>query len=99
MRQVTANAINAFYNKDTWGGGNTMVTFERHTSTLLLFGNPIAIYNHRSKWLTITTAGWDTVTTRERLNGLRGVKVQRIKKVLHLNGEPWDGEPTIVEAS
>ncbi len=39
----------------------------------------------------ITTAGWNTVTTKERLNGLKGVRVSTRGGVLMLNGEPWDG--------
>jgi len=46
--------------------------------------------------LFVSTCGWDTQTTRSRLNALSGVRVQRIRGVLHLNGEPWDGEKIAV---
>ena len=42
--------------------------------------------------LQITTAGWNTVTTRERLNGLPNVSVIQRKGKLYLNGKEWDGE-------
>lgn len=57
--------------------------------TLFLHANPIA--RHTEKGLEITDAGWDTNTTRERLNGLRGVRVYRRKGQLILNGKEWDG--------
>jgi len=37
-------------------------------------------------------AGWNTNTTRERLNALNGVRVTTKKGQAYLNGEKWDGE-------
>ena len=55
---------------------------------LLLFGNCIA------KWslnrIRITSAGWKTVTTKDRLQIL-GASLRQIKGEWYLNGELWDG--------
>ena len=63
---------------------------------LFLHANKIAEFRADGLW--ITTAGWDTNTTRERLNGLHGVSVYRRKGELFLNGKAWDGEWTNVQA-
>jgi len=58
-------------------------------SELRLHGNPIAYLSKDG--LQISTCGWNTVTTRERLNGLPGVHVIQRKGQLYLNGEAWSG--------
>lgn len=57
---------------------------------MFLFGNMIAV--RVGNRLQITTAGWNTVTTRERLNGLPNVSVTQRKGQLYLNGKEWNGE-------
>lgn len=56
-------------------------------NTLFLHGNAIA--RHTERGLEITMAGWETVTTRERLNGLAGVSVSQSKGEQYLNGHKW----------
>tara|TARA_R100001443_G_C3336790_1_gene173606 strand:+ start:840 stop:1202 length:363 start_codon:yes stop_codon:yes gene_type:complete len=65
------------------------------TSELRLHGNVIATLSNDG--MTISTCGWNTVTTRERLNGLPGVHVTQRNFELFLNGEPWDGQRTKVD--
>lgn len=64
---------------------------------LYLFDNLIA--EHREDGLYITNAGWQTKTTKERLNGLSGVYINQSKKKWYLNGEEWDGEWTRVNTN
>ncbi len=59
-------------------------------NALYLHGNKIA--ERRGGVLWVTLAGWPTVTTRERLNGLSGVRVTQKKGVQYLNGVEWGGE-------
>lgn len=93
MRKITKLAIDAFMNAEKFNKDNTVVRVEENVTVLELFGNPIAYrYNDPEKTLTITTAGWDTVTTRERLNGIPGVSVYKKGGVLHLNGKVWNGD-------
>jgi hypothetical protein len=91
MNQVTQDSINAFYNdaKGTFGG-NTRVEVQDSGITLLyLFENLIAVkYNGVVR---ITDAGWQSKTTKERLNGLRGVDIRQKKGEWFLNGEEWNG--------
>ena len=56
---------------------------------LRLHGNTIAELSNEG--MTISTCGWNTVTTRERLNGLPNVHVVQRNWQLYLNGEAWDG--------
>lgn len=58
---------------------------------LKLFGNMIATLDENRE-LFITTADWNTRTTRERLNGLSGVRLGTSKGQLYLNNVPWDGK-------
>jgi hypothetical protein len=58
--------------------------------TMFLYGNAIAA--HRSNGMWITNAGWATVTTKARLNGLTGVSISQRKGVWYLNGAEWDGD-------
>jgi hypothetical protein len=62
---------------------------------LKLFGNKIAAIESDGR-LWISNAGWDTKTTKERLNGLPGVSIQQKKGEWYLNGNQWDGNPTYV---
>jgi len=64
MRKVTRDVCNAFINRNRRSVGNTCTDGEE----LLLHGNRIA-WREGDRIMT-TLAGWPTVTTRERLNGL-----------------------------
>lgn len=99
MRKITTQAIRAFLDGDNFKLSNTKVSYCEHeeTSYLYLFNNLIAKLDHYNKELTITTAGWNTTTTRERLNGLPRVDVSQNNWQLYLNGQPWDGELTTIK--
>ena len=85
MRQITRKIAEAFHNRQALKIDNT------HTdgTSLWLFNNKIAQWGPDG--LYITTAEWNTKTTRERLNGLLGVGVYSSRGGLLLNGHPWDG--------
>lgn len=85
MRAITKNAIKAFFDGVCYSEDNTHVYGDK----LFLHGNAIAKIEKDE--LYISTAGWNSLTTRERLNGFPGVKVYVKKGQLYLNGEPWDG--------
>ena len=93
MRTISQNAINAFLCSTKFGSTNTTVLVEPNVTILVLFGNKIAYrYNDPERTLSITTCGYTTNTTIERLNALPNVKVSRRKAVLYLNGVVWDGQ-------
>ena len=98
-RQITEKAVRALLLGDNFKQSNTEVKYRKYNdvAVMYLFDNEIAFYSPTTKILEITTAGWNTVTTRERLNGLPNVSVTQRKGQLYLNGKEWDGELTVVE--
>ena len=95
MRTVTKNALNYFYNKGNGNFSNTSVITEGNTTKMFLFGNLIAKLENDK--LFITNAGWKINTTKERLNGLKGVNILQKKGEWFLNGEKWDGKLTEIK--
>lgn len=92
MRKITQEAVNAFENGYTLYKQNMIV----NEHGMFLHGNKIAeytsLYKDGNKSINITLAGWNTNTTRERLNGLQGVHVTTKQGQAYLNGEKWSGE-------
>ena len=113
MRAITQRAIRAFLTGAPFVEANTEVHVTERPGEILvelvLHGNPIArrwetsdsdeTWIEVTTWTEVTTAGWDTVTTRERLNGIPGVRVWRAKNELYLNDAPWHGAWTVVAPS
>lgn len=99
MRQITKDSINAFYNKTNFKKSNTEVFYSKNqeTSYLNLHGNTIAVYKHFNNSLLISSCGWKTNTTKERLNALKGVTIQQKNFVWYLNGKEWNGELTDID--
>lgn len=97
MRKITAAACEAFTSGREYSNSNTVVK-SMHSNVasdgvyteMRLHGNKIAYQNRDG--LFVTLAGWNTNTTRERLNGLPGVRVTTKLGQAYLNGEKWDGE-------
>lgn len=98
MRKITREACVAFENGNSLHKQNMMV----NEMGMFLHGNKIAEHNSLFKKdgnnsINITLAGWNTNTTRERLNGLQGVSVSTKKGQAYLNGEKWDGNWITIE--
>ena len=86
MRQITLKTAEAFFNRKALKMNNTEVKGRYISTNgkgeeikdpngyvemyLYLHGNLIANFNQIQKGLYFTLAGWNTPTTRERLNGL-----------------------------
>lgn len=97
MRKITAEAISAFVAGATFSKSNTIVSIVRGDVVLSLHGNPIARYPETFyNQLEICDGGWQTNTTKERLNGIPNVHVQQKKGVWYLNGMEWNGNWTKV---
>lgn len=95
MRKITREAAMAFACYENFRQSNTQVIFKDggtastwdDTVTLELHGNAIA--RREGGQLSISLTGWDTLTTRERLNGLldvlgRDARLVRLKGVTYL---------------
>ena len=99
MRKITRDAARALANGQNFSMSNTRV----HNGTMTLFGNAIAKIENGH--LMISNAGWDSSTTKERLNGLLDI-FGTSARVFTKNftpmfstsfqdaGSAWDGEWT-----
>ena len=98
MRKITTEAISAFELRKPFNKSNTSVVNENNITYLKLFGNKIAaMLSDGRVW--ISNAGWDSRTTKERLNGFQFVRIQQVKKRWYLNGTEWDGKPTYIDTT
>jgi len=76
MRKITEQAVNAFKAGGNFKGSNTIVETRQDETFLYLHGNMIAhSYTVKEKEgevqkLFISTCGWESNTTKERLNGV-----------------------------
>lgn len=92
-RNITQKAVEAFYNAEKFNSSNTKVEVLPNVTVLVLHGNEIAYrYNDPERTLSITNCGWFSNTTKERLNGLKGVNIVQKKGVWYLNSKEWDGK-------
>ena len=91
MRKITKESIQAFYNREPFKKSNTIVETIKGVTKLKLHNNTIAELDENNE-LFITTADWNTRTTRERINGLSGVRLGTKKGQLYLNNIPWNGK-------
>lgn len=107
MRKITKESIAAFNSSFSFNRQNMTVktcfgthpllpNYKGRLTILSLHGNDIAI---KTGWTGkddhiktfITNAGWQSNTTKERLNGLNGVSISQKNFVWYLNGREWDG--------
>ena len=72
MRKLERQMNFAVSNKGNWAGSNTQVTYNESTncSSVCLHGHHIATYDHNLKAVKISSAGYETRTTKSRLNAL-----------------------------
>ena len=63
---------NAVKNKIAWSKGNSCTTFDNTIENCFVYlhGNHIATYNYADKELTLFDGGWQSNTTKSRLNAL-----------------------------
>jgi len=104
MRQITKESVNAFLDAKPFNKQNMKVEVLPNVTILKLFGNAIAYrYNDPERSLSITNCGWQSNTTKERLNGLlsalnMGTITQRNWE-WYLNGKKWSGRLIDVQQS
>lgn len=89
MRQITRNAVTAFLTDTPFSNSNMVVQPETDGRTFMyLHGNRIAC-KYPDGSIKATLAGWPTVTTRERINGLavavNGIGVHQYHHQQHLD--------------
>lgn len=92
MRKITQESVDAFMNAREFKKANMEVEVLPNVTILRLHGNAIAYrYNDPERTLSITNAGWQSKTTKERLNAIPDVSIHQKNWVWYLNGEEWDG--------
>jgi uncharacterized protein RhaS with RHS repeats len=72
MRKVEQQMNRALSNKNNWAGSNTTVTYNDSTncSSVYLHGHQIATLDHNTQALKLSSCGYETVTTKSRLNAI-----------------------------
>ena len=72
MRKLEKQMNYALSNKNNWAGSNTTVTYNDSTncSSVYLHGHQIATLDHSTKALKLSSCGYETVTTKSRLNAI-----------------------------
>lgn len=89
-RKITKESIAKFLNKETFRKSNMSVEESYGIYRLKLHGNTIATIDELGV-LSISNAGWQSNTTKERLNGFPGVHIKQKNWTWYLNGEEWNG--------
>lgn len=87
MRNITNDVCRAFEAREKFSRSNSSTD----GTTMYLHGNAIAKWDENDN-LWVTNAGWSSNTTKERLDGLRGVSIYQKNFDWYLNGKVWDGE-------
>lgn len=80
MRTITEEIKNAFESKKSRTISNTRTDGQ----SVWLHGNKII--ERRPDGVYATLAGWNTPTTRERVNGITGARFHQKNHIAHLNG-------------
>ena len=72
MRQIEKNMNRAIRTQSNWSGSNTTVftTDDGLESTVYLHGNHIATFWHDTRQLQVKDGGWQSNTTKSRLNAI-----------------------------
>ena len=72
MRKLERQMNFAISNKGNWAGSNTQVNYNSNTncSSIYLHGHQIATYDHNTNAIELSSCGYETVTTKSRLNAI-----------------------------
>ena len=72
MRKIEQQMNRAIANRTDWSLSNTRVEFNDSTncSSVFLHGHNIATVAHSTNAVKISSCGWQTVTTKSRLNAI-----------------------------
>ena len=103
MRKIERQMNFAISNKADWSSSNTRVEYNNNSncSSVYLHGHQIATLDHNTNALKLDSCGYETVTTKSRLNAILeevkyGCKVfqRKFEWFVSYNGQTrnfWDG--------
>ena len=88
MRKLEKQMNYALSNKNNWAGSNTTVCYNDSTncSSVYLHGHQIATLDHSTNALKIDSCGYQTVTTKSRLNAI----LEEVKYGCRVFQKQWD---------
>ena len=88
MRKLERQMNFALSNKGNWAGSNTSVSYNDSTncSSVYLHGHQIATLDHSTNALKIDSCGYQTVTTKSRLNAI----LEEVKYGCKVFQKQWD---------
>ena len=72
MRKIERQMNFAISNRGNWSSSNTQVSYNENTncSSVYLHGHQIATFDHNLKAVKLSSCGWQTNTTKSRLNAI-----------------------------
>ena len=72
MRKIEQQMNRAIADKADWSSSNTRVEYNNNTncSTIVLHRTAIAVYDHNTQAVKLNTGGWQSNTTKSRLNAI-----------------------------
>jgi len=72
MRKIERQMNFAISNKGNWSSSNTRVEYNENSncSSVYLHGHQIATFCHETKAVKLSSCGWQTTTTKSRLNAI-----------------------------
>ena len=100
LRQIDKLMLDAVRNKRDWKNSNTAVVHQEHQTRVVLHSTPIAEIDWNSKQIVVRTGGWNTPTTKSRLNAIirtftASSGIYQLKGQWVLAEEPFEGEMTL----
>ena len=72
MRKIEQQMNRALVSKNNWSQSNTQVVYnqEENRSSVYLHGHEIACYDHNTNSVQLDSCGYETNTTKSRLNAI-----------------------------
>jgi hypothetical protein len=70
MRVIERKMVEAVRSRKNMRGKNTEVMHGENTTTVFLHKHPIAVFIWSDNTVAVSNCGWQTVTTKSRLNAL-----------------------------
>ena len=88
MRKLEKQMNFALSNKSNWTGSNTSVSYNESTncSSVYLHGHQIATFDHNLKAVKLSSCGYQTNTTKSRLNAI----LDEVKYGCRVFQKQWD---------
>ena len=103
MRKIVTNMCRSVANRNNWANANTQVTISAETNdaNVYLHGNHIATVSNNE--ITLFDGGWQSVTTKSRLNALletftglgRGLYQRNYEWFVQSNNNPFYNGMTV----